>query len=136
MEDINNKKYICNCCEYETKVKKNLAIHLETKKHKDKENGVLKPIKEFNCYSCNYQTLDESNFKKHLDSKKHSNNILGITKLKKINYYNCNYCNFHSSNKKNYCYHMFNCFSRPESERIDWIVQDELERMDKILAKF
>jgi hypothetical protein len=56
----NNKKYICNLCNYFTDFPSEWLKHLETQKHL--RNGKKKPT---TCDLCNYETSSHWNIKLH-----------------------------------------------------------------------
>ena len=81
-------KYTCEKCYYVTSRHSNYLRHIETKKHLEKHEKVLKSVKsvklsphcniKFYCQFCDYKASQKSHYEKHLKTKKH------LTKTTKI----------------------------------------------------
>ena len=69
---IMRKEYLCELCNFTTKIKENFRVHNTTKKHKKKvyESG------KYKCESCYYSTSLVHNFQKHLETQKHQYNVI------------------------------------------------------------
>ena len=66
------KEYLCELCNFKTKIKENFRVHNTTKKHKKNvyESG------KYKCESCYYSTSLVHNFQKHLETQKHQYNVI------------------------------------------------------------
>jgi hypothetical protein len=61
------KEYLCELCNFKTKIKENFRVHNTTKKHKRK----IYESKDYKCEFCFYSTSLQQNFLKHLETQKH-----------------------------------------------------------------
>jgi DNA-directed RNA polymerase subunit M/transcription elongation factor TFIIS len=77
-------KYVCENCYYITSRHSNYLRHIETKKHLENQEKVLKSVKsvksvkktpkptfKFYCEYCDYKASQKSHYEKHLKTKKH-----------------------------------------------------------------
>lgn len=77
-------EYVCENCYYVTSRHSNYLRHIETKKHLENQEKVLKSVKsvksvkktpkptfKFYCEYCDYKASQKSHFEKHLKTKKH-----------------------------------------------------------------
>ena len=76
----NNELYVCSKCDYNTSRHSNYIRHIETKKHLEKHEKVLKSVKSvkngksgknFYCEACDYSASQKSHYDKHIRTKKH-----------------------------------------------------------------
>ena len=75
---IQQEKYSCNFCNYNTCKKSRYDAHIATEKHQRNVNCNKKTAKktaEFNCDVCDYSTNRRSNYNEHLETDKHKRNI-------------------------------------------------------------
>lgn len=92
---------ICECCDYETNNPYLMKQHKETKKHKDKANGVQK--EHYHCESCDFTTPYKSKYEVHCATKSHTDKLEGIEK--QTEWY-CECCDYRTSLKHHYEKHL------------------------------
>ena len=66
-----SENHKCEICKYETPYKQNLMLHLKSKKHLNKINGiVIEKNQTFKCTfeNCNYETNKNFNYDRHVKS--------------------------------------------------------------------
>ena len=66
------KEYLCELCNFKTKIKENFRVHNTTKKHKKSVYDAGK----YKCEMCNYSTSLYHNYEKHLKTQKHQYNVI------------------------------------------------------------
>ena len=66
------KEYLCELCNFKTKIKENFRVHNTTKKHKKSVYDAGKYKGEM----CNYSTSLYHNYEKHLKTQKHQYNVI------------------------------------------------------------
>lgn len=122
-EKNTNKKcnsYVCELCHYKSNHKTNYIKHLNTIKHKSKnDEKLMKVMKKssnknnkyiYICNNCDYRTNKKINYLKHLNTEKHKSR----NKLQKvesndensINTYICEICDYISNDNSNYKKHL------------------------------
>jgi|TARA_B000000475_G_C15987519_1_gene443657 uncharacterized C2H2 Zn-finger protein len=77
--------FVCETCDYITSRSSNYHRHIESKKHLEKQQKVLKSVKsvkktvkkpsKFFCIHCDYSASQKSHFEKHLKTRKHLSNM-------------------------------------------------------------
>ena len=85
------EEYVCEKCNYKTKIISSYKKHLETELHKTGKRKQRKDKKkdEYKCDKCDYTTTNESNYKLH-----YLNNHGSKEERKKEFKYYCEKCDF------------------------------------------
>lgn len=100
----------CKVCNLQCRTDQEYDDHLETLKHKNKEDGIEeKPEdkedkkKSRYCEVCQLQCRTDKEYQNHIDSKRHKQNA-GL--LEKVKIYKCNHCDYQTTIKCNYEKHI------------------------------
>ena len=69
------KALYCEACKTQCRTAMELAMHKNTKKHKQAEEGGGEKAGEFHCEACEYTTKIKQRYETHLKSKKHQSKV-------------------------------------------------------------
>jgi len=126
---IQQEKYSCTFCNYNTCKKSKYNAHIATDKHKSNTNSNTNLAKKrtgFHCDVCNYSTNRRSNYNDHLDTDKHKRNLSEPQK----NEFICPNCMTNYTSRSGLWRHQKNCQKIKIEECPD--TMSEIEKMIKI----
>lgn len=75
---LNKVQFKCECCDVSFDFKSLLEKHLNTLKHREKENG--KPEEVLDCETCCYHAANKHKLEQHYRTQKHQDKVNGVTK--------------------------------------------------------